>query len=285
MNRDTFSETNPSLHEDYNLSVGQFAKLCVTTRDTLRHYYEQGILTPRVDPENGYHYYSASQISSFFFITTMRKAGCSLPEISDVIHNLSKPGIVRLVNNKILDMQRELYNINMQIAALHLGMWILETYEQHKPGTPFLSDIPDLSVVSTPIVQKDSSYHAADIADYISVHLARAASDERIVTFPSGATIAYEDLCSGNYVYNNVISLSLLPADGEIAKPLPSRRAVLCSHDHDAADIDRTYRHIVSYIKKNRLKACSDLYSISLINLYDNSTNHRYYKYLFLCVE
>ena len=281
---DTFSETRPATRGDYTLTVGQFAKLCVTTRDTLRHYYELGILTPWVDPENGYHYYSASQISSFFFITTMRKAGCSLAEISNVIHNLSKPGIIRLVNNKILDMQRELYNINMQIAALHLGMWILETYEQHKPGTPFLSDIPDMSVVATPIVRRDSSYHAADIADDISVHLARAASDERIVTFPSGATIAYKDLCKGNYVYNNVISLSLLPADGEVAVPLPGRRGVLCSHDHNEEDIDRTYRKIVSYIKKNRLIACSDLYSVSLINLYDNSANHKYYKYLFVCV-
>ena len=67
---------------EYSLSVSQFAKLCGTTRDTLRYYYEQNILTPRVDPNNGYHYYSASQISSFFFINTMRKAGCSIKEIS-----------------------------------------------------------------------------------------------------------------------------------------------------------------------------------------------------------
>ena len=50
--------------QEYSLTVGQFAKLCLTTRDTLRHYYELGILTPWADPSNGYHYYSASQISS-----------------------------------------------------------------------------------------------------------------------------------------------------------------------------------------------------------------------------
>jgi DNA-binding transcriptional MerR regulator len=270
---------------EYSLSVGQFAKLCVTTRDTLRHYYEQGILTPWVDPDNGYHYYSASQISSFYFITTMRQAGCSLAEIGNVIHNLSKDGIVRLVNSKILDMQRELYRINQKIAALHLGMWILGRFESNKPGSPFLSTLPEMSVISTPIARKEHSYHAADIADDISVHLSRAASDERFVTFPSGVTIAYDDLLHGRYVYNNVISLTLLPADGELSKPLPCCRAVLCSHDHNEPDIDRTYRRIVSYIKRNRLIACSDLYSVSLINLYDNATDHQYYKYLFICVE
>ena len=97
---------------EYTLSVSQFAKLCNTTRDTLRYYYEQKILTPRVDPNNGYHYYSASQISSFFFINTMRKAGCSIKEISTTMHNSSKESISKLVNSKILDMQRELFLIN-----------------------------------------------------------------------------------------------------------------------------------------------------------------------------
>jgi len=271
--------------KEYSLSVGQFAKLCVTTRDTLRHYYELGILTPWVDPDNGYHYYSASQISSFYFITTMRQAGCSLAEIGDIIHNLSKAGIIKLVNARILDLQRELYNINMQIAALHLGMWILGRFENRKPGVPFLSDITAMSVTSTEIRDRDSSYHAADIARYISEHLAKAAENDRLVTFPSGATIAYEDLLRKHYAYNRVISLSLLPADGVTSFPIPGQRAVFCYHDHNASDIDRTYERMVSYIKKNRLKACSDLFSVSLINLYDNEKNHAYYKYLFICVE
>ena len=72
------SEKLEKQDQEYILSVSQFAKLCGTTRDTLRFYYEQNIITPRVDPYNGYHYYSPSQISSFFFIHTMRQAGCSI---------------------------------------------------------------------------------------------------------------------------------------------------------------------------------------------------------------
>ena len=271
--------------QEYSLTVGQFAKLCLTTRDTLRHYYELGILTPWVDPSNGYHYYSASQISSFFFISTMRQAGCSLAEIGNIIHSLSKEGILRLVNARILDMQRELYSINKKIAALHLGMWILGQFEKKKPGVPFLADIPEMSVTYTAIRKKNSAYHTADIAKDISAHLAKSASDDGLSTFLSGVTIAYEDLLKKRYVYNNVISLSLLPPDGHSAVLLPTTRAVLCCHDHNAPDIDRTYARMVSHIKKNRLMACSDLFSVSMINLYDNETNHTYYKYLFVCVE
>ena len=136
---------------EYSLSVSSFAKLCGTTRDTLRYYYEQDILTPRVDPNNGYHYYSASQISSFFFINTMRKAGCSIKDIRTTIHNSSKESISKLVNSKILDMQRELFLINKEISSLHLALWILEKYDMCKPGVPFLDIIPDMSFSSTKV--------------------------------------------------------------------------------------------------------------------------------------
>ncbi len=270
---------------EYSLSVGQFAKLCRTSRDTLRFYYEQEILMPRVDPDNGYHYYSASQISSFFFITTMRQAGCSVKEVYNLIHNLSQTDIVDLLNTKIHDMQREMINLNKKINSLHLGSWMIEQYGNHRFGVPFLSTIPPISVTTTPVHRQDGSFHAADIAQDISSHMAKAYEDDSLMTFPSGATIAYEDFANGHYIYNNVITLSLMPADNRNSFPLPSRRAVLCGHSHHEQDIDKSYRKVLNYLKRNKLKACSDLYSVSLINLYDNETNHRYYKYLLICVE
>lgn len=272
-------------HREYSLTVGRFAKLCGTTRDTLRYYYEQGILTPYVDPENGYHYYSTSQISSFYFITTMRQAGCSIKEISGMVHDVSQTGMVQVINGKITDLERERRLLDKKISALKLGTWLMEHYGNVKPGVPFLSDIPPISVISTPIRRRSGSYHSADIAKEISLHFSQMSEGDGIVTFPSGATIGYDDFIAEHYAYNNVITLSLQPTDDPRFVPLPSGRAVLCSHDHNATDIDKSYRKIASYINRNRLKACSDLYSVSLINLYDHEKNHTYYKYLFLCVE
>ena len=136
---------------EYSLTVSQFAKLCGTTRDTLRYYYEENIIKPRIDPDNGYHYYSPSQISSFFFISTMRQTGCSIKEIRNIIYNSSKESISELVNTKIQDMQKELYSINKKISALQLGMWILEKYEDHGPDKPYMDNIPKISFSTTKI--------------------------------------------------------------------------------------------------------------------------------------
>lgn len=270
---------------EYTLSVSQFAKLCNTTRDTLRYYYEQKILTPRVDPNNGYHYYSASQIGSFFFINTMRQAGCSIKEIRDAIYNSTRESLTKMVNTKILDMQRQLYLINKKISSLHLGMWILGRYDSSSAGVPFLSEIPEISINRTPTSDKVTAYHTADIAADISVHLKKTSTDQSLSAFPSGVTISYEDLVKKNYVYNAIVSLSLLPADNIHSFMLPSITAVCCYHNNNTASIDASYEKITRFIKKNKLKPLSDLYSISLINLYSNDAVHRYFKYLFICVS
>ncbi len=228
---------------------------------------------------------SASQISSFFFVTTMRQAGCSIKEINEIIHNSSRDKIEKLANSKILAMQRELYLINKKISALHLGMWILEKFSEHRKGEVFQDVLPEISTNSTPVRNKESAFHTADIANDISLHLSKADLRVSLSTFPTGVTISYDDLIRKRYVYNSITSLSFLPADNVDSFPLPCQSAVCCYHDDSSADIERTYQKIVTYIKKSRLKACSDLFVISLINLYGEGKEHKYFKYLFICVE
>lgn len=271
--------------QEYSLTISQFAKLCGTTRDTLRHYYEQDILIPKIDETNGYHYYSASQISSFFFITTMRQAGCSIAEIRDIIHNSTNDSIEKMVNSKILEMQRELYRINKKISTLRLGMWILGEFGRHKQGTPFLLNMPELNVYRTAVKDKEHAHHTADIAEELSIHLNKRLDRDALSLFPTGVTISYDDLINRNYVYNNIISLSFLPADNIEIFPAEGVTAVCCHQDNKVRDFEKTYRKIVSYIKSNGLKACSDLYVISLINLYDKEKEHTYYKYLYIYIE
>ena len=281
MNRENSSENR----SEYTLRMSDFAKLCNTTRDTLRYYYEQDLLLPWKNPENGYHYYSSAQISSFFFISTMRQAGCSVSEVHEIIHGLDRKEIEVRANSKIQQMQREAFLINRKISAMQLGMWILQKYDSRKPNVPFLDALNPMSICRTPVKNKDTAYHAADIATDISVHLSKSFEKDGLPMFPAGVSIAYDDFCAGNYVYNNIITLSLLPADHIETFPLPGCRAVFCYTYQNTADIESIYKKMLAYIKKSRLKACSDLYSISLINLYDKEENHTYFKYLFICVE
>lgn len=63
------------------LRSGQFARLCRTTKDTLRHYEEIGLLAPASTAPNGYKQYAPSQVVDFMLISSLRDAGCGLADI------------------------------------------------------------------------------------------------------------------------------------------------------------------------------------------------------------
>ena len=70
---------------EYCITAGEFAKMCQTTRDTLRYYERQGVLVPKKNPVNGYRYYSYAQISSYYFIRTFRGLDCSVGDIKEYL--------------------------------------------------------------------------------------------------------------------------------------------------------------------------------------------------------
>jgi effector-binding domain-containing protein len=164
-------------------------------------------------------------------------------------------------------------------------MWILGQYDSENAGNPALEQIPPLSETITPISNKGEAFHTADIAADISVHLRTTSSEGALSGFPTGVTISYNDLLNKKYVYNSIVSLSLLPADNMQSSQIHSTLAVTCYHDNPEVNIDESYEKITHFIKTNNLKPCSDLYSISLFNLYSKEKTHKYFKYLFICVE
>jgi len=66
--------------------IGTFSKLGKTTVKALRHYDEIGLLAPaRIDPENGYRYYTTEQLLQLHRIVALRQTGFSLPEIRSML--------------------------------------------------------------------------------------------------------------------------------------------------------------------------------------------------------
>ncbi|MGM0214759.1 MerR family transcriptional regulator [Enterococcus sp. AZ109] len=84
--------------------VGIFSQMNQVTIKALRHYDEKGLLVPRyVDPENGYRYYSASQLPDLHQIIALRKIGFSLEEIRQVQQGVSKDKLLRLKKKRVLE--------------------------------------------------------------------------------------------------------------------------------------------------------------------------------------
>lgn len=66
-------------------TTGEFSRIARVSRRTLRHYREIGLFEPlHSDPENGYHYYSASQLPDLHRILALRDLGFTLEQIQNV---------------------------------------------------------------------------------------------------------------------------------------------------------------------------------------------------------
>lgn len=74
------------------LKIGHFAQIGQVTVKTLHHYDRLGILKPaRIDPENGYRYYSASQLNDLVSILTLKDLDLSLEQIAEILKGSLKP--------------------------------------------------------------------------------------------------------------------------------------------------------------------------------------------------
>jgi DNA-binding transcriptional MerR regulator/effector-binding domain-containing protein len=68
------------------LSIGEFSKICEVSTKTLRYYDEIGLIHPdQINPENGYRYYSISQLKTMLYINRLKSYHFSLEEIKEIL--------------------------------------------------------------------------------------------------------------------------------------------------------------------------------------------------------
>lgn len=65
------------------LTAGSFAKLCGTTKATLRWYRKIELLIPKEIGSNGYAYYGPEQLVQFTLIQALQKVGYSLEQVKE----------------------------------------------------------------------------------------------------------------------------------------------------------------------------------------------------------
>ncbi len=118
--------------------IGEFAKLCGLSVETLYHYEAMKLLQPvKTDGENGYRYYDASQLITVNKILAFKDAGCSLAEIARVLStDPSVATLVTLLQEKAGLMEDALKAHTARLERLHTNIFLLKN-----GGIPVMHDI------------------------------------------------------------------------------------------------------------------------------------------------
>ena len=101
---------------DHLYKIGMFAQMNHVTIKTLHFYEEQGLLAPAyVDEENGYRYYTMSQMAVLHQITALKQAGFTIEDIKKIS---SSSDTTSFLNWKKAELLSKIADLTGQIAAI-----------------------------------------------------------------------------------------------------------------------------------------------------------------------
>lgn len=109
---------------DTLLKAGAFAKLCRTTKETLRHYDRIGLLRPAARADNGYKLYALSQIVDFALVSALRSTGLTLSEVRAFLEDPGSEPLQQMIGERVVEIERQQRDLEAKRQVL------VETMEQ-----------------------------------------------------------------------------------------------------------------------------------------------------------
>lgn len=116
-------------------------------RDTLRHYERLGIIEPQVDEGNGYRYYDDWQINLLWDCKRYQAMGSSLAEIRDILHRNTLSDVEGMVDDRLLEMERQLRYQEMALRSMHEYREALHGVEG-RMGRFLIRELPEVRFVA-----------------------------------------------------------------------------------------------------------------------------------------
>lgn len=125
------------------LSIGEFSKICNVSTKTLRYYDEIGLILPnKINPENGYRYYSIEQLETMLLINRLKSYHFSLEEIKVILESeeIQEETLFHALNQKKKQMERKARELADTLTQLN------DDLSNIKQGKSILSYLDDIQV-------------------------------------------------------------------------------------------------------------------------------------------
>nr|WP_307775311.1 MerR family transcriptional regulator [uncultured Cetobacterium sp.] len=111
--------------------ISDLAKMFGISKQTLIFYHKKNILVPNfIDEDNGYRYYSGSQIWDLYFILTLKEAGFSLEEIKKYTENKNIKNSISFLEEKVCDIDKKIEILKRSREKIRDKIDILEEIDK-----------------------------------------------------------------------------------------------------------------------------------------------------------
>lgn len=244
--------------------IGEVAKLYNITNRTLTYYDEIDLFKPKyIDEENGYRYYSDSQLIDLYFILSLKESGLSLNEIKryTALKNL-KDSIEflkfkeKLIEQKIKDlrkikniMKEKRHELELMDSIENIDPLIIKA----GPFKAFLKNVPspytkiEIAKVYAEFSKLEENLYFED-TKYISI-------------------ISKEDLQNNEFYKIKRIGI-LIPDEESYPSELIYEEMEFATITHKGSykTLENTYKKLLEFIESNLYEIIGDSIEITISN-------------------
>ncbi len=239
-------EYGKPLEQDYLYKIGMFAAMNHITVKTLRFYEEQGLLYPaHINEENGYRFYTMSQMATVHQISALKMAGFTLDEIAKINAGTEEDVIIHAKKSELLH----------KIAELTKQVSILDGYLAEKKGAllaPVLvKTLPEVTCAC--MTQRIESYDRLfDLMPKMGQIMEEA-----------GCECALPEYCFTNYIEPDYKEEDILietceavvkaqeEREGLYFKTFPETTAACIFHKGTYATLAKSYEAVLRFVEEN----------------------------------
>lgn len=262
-------------------STGKFAQICNTTKNTLFHYDEIGLLKPSIIKENGYRYYSVDQIYTFDIINILKNCNCSLKEIKHTIENSDISTFFDFVAEKKSELLLQKERIEQAINLLDHSSAITSHALEGSMNTPYITELEYEKYIIYTSCDATHSQNSGEIASTLNKHFSMCNNLDNIEKFPLGHIILQQTFNCGElnhaYIYS-ILDKPLSKSNKYISQQqiITKGQYLNIKHQGSYETIGSAYQQLFSYIYANNIELDSDIYEENLISYFATSkeTDH-----------
>ena len=247
------------------LTTGEFAKLCMTTKETLFHYDRENLLKPRYISENGYRHYGVEQFYDFDMISFFKETGSSLKEIKAYIDNRDGETFLLQLEDKLHILKKERARLAQRETMLRdLTAGTREALD-FPYGTFMVLEQEEerLEIVPTAATPEDSETDFVErFAEYIDFY----DKQKRTPRSPFGILLDKEDVEKGSYLERYFFSRATRATPHTMLHVKPAGRYAVLAHKGDIASHLSAYTDLLRHIQASGLTIAGNCYYYDMMS-------------------
>ena len=255
-------------------AIGEFARLCATTKDTLFYYEDIGLLKPKRQA-NGYRQYTEKDFFVFNVIQVLRQTGSSLEEISEHLahHDTEQTLALFLVKKQQLAAKRQ--QLEQMEAFLTHNIAIMRFALEAVYDQPKVEWQREERLLVVPLSSGEGD-DPRGITLRLSDHFQACQAGGLLERFPLGSIIPRANVLAGSDEESHFTSQ--VPEDF-VGGPLvvkPAGYYATLLHKGDYASFGEGYAILLDYIRREGLRVVGDGYVRDLVSYLASSVEEHF---------